>query len=147
MRELRSTVFELHPHVLDEAGLEAAVRQVAETAARRAGFELTLELDPLPSHRELDRLMFSVVRELLTNVTKHAQAQHVTVALHDLDGERVLTVRDDGRGFDTSVLAKRLAQGHIGIASQRVRVESAGGSLDVEPAPGGGTIAIARVPV
>jgi two-component system, NarL family, sensor kinase len=147
VRELRSTIFELHPHVLDEAGLEAAVRQVAETAARRAGFELTLELDQLPAHADLDRLMFSVARELLTNVTKHAQARHVTVRLHDSGGARLLMVRDDGKGFDTSALAKRLAQGHIGLASQRVRVESAGGTLEVERGPGGGTVATARVPI
>jgi two-component system NarL family sensor kinase len=147
VRELRSTTFELHPHVLDEAGLDAAVRQVAETAARRAGLEVTLELDQLPARADLDRLMFSVARELLINVTKHAGARHVAVTLHDIDGARVLTVRDDGKGFDTSVLAKRLAQGHIGLASQRVRVESAGGTLDVEPGPEGGTVATARVPV
>ena len=47
--QLRSAIFELHPHVLDEAGLEAALRQIAETAAHRAGLELTLELDMLPA--------------------------------------------------------------------------------------------------
>ncbi len=145
VRELRAAIFELHPHVLDEAGLEAAVRQVAEVAARRAGFELTLELDDLPP-RASDRLLFSVARELLTNVVKHAEAHRVTVTLRDVDGERALSVRDDGTGFDGAVLAQRLAQGHIGLASQRVRLESAGGGLEIEPAPGGGTLASARVP-
>jgi two-component system NarL family sensor kinase len=147
VRELRSAIFELHPHVLEEAGLEAAVRQVAETTARRGGLGLTLELDPLPARAELDRMLFSVARELLTNVVKHAHAHHVTVTLHELAGERALSVSDDGDGFDPGVLAERLTHGHIGLASQRVRLESAGGRLDVGPAQGGGTLAVAHVPV
>jgi two-component system NarL family sensor kinase len=146
VRDLRSAIFELHPHVLDEAGLEAALRQVAEVAARRAGFTLELELDPLSARADADRLLFSVARELLTNVVKHAGATQVSVTLRELRGERVLSVRDDGRGLDSGLLAERVSQGHIGLASQRVRLETAGGSLEVAPAPDGGTLAIARLP-
>lgn len=147
VRQLRSAIFELHPHVLEEAGLEAALRQVAEGAARRAGFELTLDLDQLPERRDLDRVLFSVARELLTNVTKHAGARHVTVTLHEEGGERTVAVLDDGSGFDPAVLEERVGQGHIGLASQGIRLETAGGRLEVGPAPGGGTLAVARVPV
>jgi two-component system NarL family sensor kinase len=147
VRELRSAVFELHPHVLEEAGLDAAVRQIAEIAALRGGFDLALELDELPQRMEQDRLLFSVARELLTNVVRHAEASHVTVSLHDSDGERVLAVVDDGRGVDPRVLTERLARGHIGLASQRVRLESAGGQLDLGPRPDGGTSAVARLPL
>jgi two-component system NarL family sensor kinase len=146
VRDLRSAIFELHPHVLDEAGLEAALRQVAEVAARRAGFTLELELDPLSARADADRLLFSVARELLTNIVKHAGATQVSVTLRELRGERVLSVRDDGRGLDSGLLAERVSQGHIGLASQRVRLETAGGSLEVAPAPDGGTLAIARLP-
>ncbi len=146
VRELRSAIFDLHPHVLEEVGLEAAVRQVAEVSAMRAGFELTLDLDDLPRLHDQDRLLYSVARELLSNVVRHADAHHVTVALHDADGERVLTVTDDGQGVDVKVLAERLTHGHIGLASQRVRLESAGGQLEVAPRPHGGTVAAAHIP-
>jgi two-component system, NarL family, sensor kinase len=146
VRELRSTIFELHPHVLEEVGLEAAVRQVAEVSAMRAGFELTLDLADLPRLHDQDRLLFSVARELLSNVVRHAGASHVTVALHDFDGERVLTVTDDGSGVDVKMLAERIIQGHIGLASQRVRLESSGGRLEVVPGPDRGTVASARLP-
>jgi two-component system NarL family sensor kinase len=96
---------------------------------------------------DVDRLLFSVTRELITNVSKHAHARAVTVTLHDEGGARVVTVRDDGSGFDPSVLGTRLSEGHIGLASQRVRLETSGGTLEVARAPGGGTLAIARVPV
>jgi two-component system NarL family sensor kinase len=147
VRELRSAIFELHPHVLEEIGLEAAVRQVAEVSALRGGFELTLDLDDLAHRHDQDRLLYSVARELLSNVVRHAEAHHVTVALHDSDDKRMLTITDDGKGVDVRVLADRVSRGHIGLASQRLRMESAGGRLDVEPAPGGGTIAAAAIPV
>ena len=147
VRQLRSTIFELHPHVLEEAGLEAALRQVANAAARRGDFSVTFEIDPLSARAEQDRLLFSVGRELLTNVAKHARAHRVTVTLHEVGGERVLTVLDGGEGFDPGVLPKRLLEGHVGLASQRVRLESAGGGLELGPASGGGTLAVARLPL
>jgi two-component system, NarL family, sensor kinase len=146
-RQLRSAIFELHPHVLDEAGLEAAVRQVAETAAQRAGLELTLELDRLPAQKELDRMLFSVARELIMNVVKHADATELTVTLRERGGERILTVSDNGSGFDPAVLSQQLARGHVGVASQRMRLETFGGRLELVPRPEGGTRAIARVPI
>lgn len=146
-RQLRSAIFELHPHVLDEAGLEAAVRQVAETAAQRGGLELTLTLDQLPVHEEVDRMLFSVARELITNVVKHAHATKLTVTLREHGGERILTVSDNGSGFDPAVLSQQLARGHVGVASQRMRLETFGGRLELVPRPEGGTRAIARVPL
>lgn len=146
-RQLRSAIFELHPHVLDEAGLEAALRQVAEAGAQRGGLELTLELESLPPLTETDRMLFSVARELITNVVKHAQARHLAVTLHERSGERILTVIDDGTGFDPAVLSEQLARGHVGVASQRMRLERLGGRLDFVRRPGGGTRAVARIPV
>ncbi len=147
VRELRSAIFELHPHVLEEVGLEAALQQVAEVAALRGGFKLSLDLDPLPRRTTQDRLLFSVARELLSNVVRHAHAERVSISLHESDGERVLRVIDDGTGIDVDALAERLGHGHIGLTSQRVRLETAGGSLEIKAGPGGGTLAAARLPV
>jgi two-component system, NarL family, sensor kinase len=57
-----------------------------------------------------------------------------------------LEVRDDGRGFEISELAERLAAGHIGLQSQRERIESFGGRMDISTAPGRGTSVQIRVP-
>lgn len=145
--QLRSAIFELHPYVLDEAGLEAAVRQVAEAGARRASLELALDLQPLPAHTEIDRMLFSVARELITNVVKHAEATRLEVTLHDEGGERILVVSDNGSGFDPAVLSQQLAHGHVGVASQRLRLERFGGRLDFTRRPDGGTRAVARIPL
>jgi two-component system NarL family sensor kinase len=71
----------------------------------------------------------------------------VTLRLHQSDGNIVIAIRDDGRGFDETVLDDRLARGHIGLSSHRARLESVGGALSVESSEGSGTLAQVRVPV
>jgi two-component system NarL family sensor kinase len=143
--QLREAVFELHPYVLEEAGLEAAIRSVAQQAARRADLELRLDLR-YPARHPREQLLFSAVRELLSNVVRHARASRVSVSLADAGGELALVVEDDGEGFPPEKLAERLADGHVGLASQRVRIEAAGGRLDVDSAPGRGTRVAIHVP-
>ena len=70
----------------------------------------------------------------------------MTLRLAESDGELELVVDDDGRGFPVEQLAERLADGHIGLATQRVRVEAAGGRMDVVSAPGAGTQVEIRLP-
>jgi two-component system NarL family sensor kinase len=143
--QLREAVFELHPYVLEEAGLETAVRSVAQQAANRGG--LALELDLRYEQRgPRDQLVFSAARELLTNVVRHAHADRVAVRLVQEDGRLELAVDDDGRGFPPERLAERLANGHVGLASQRVRIEAAGGTMQIASTPGEGTRVAIRLP-
>jgi two-component system NarL family sensor kinase len=146
VRSLREAVFELHPYVLREVGLPAAVQTLAEQAAERTGLELHLDVGG-PPHPARGTLLYGLARELISNVARHAKAHTLTVELHEDDeGWLVLAVQDDGIGFDHEALAGRLAEGHIGLPSQRVRVESAGGTLEFLAPDSGGTRAIARVP-
>jgi two-component system NarL family sensor kinase len=143
--DLREALFELHPYVLEQAGLEAALSAVGNRAARRGRFQLHLDARPVrPSPHE--RLLLSTARELLTNVAKHAGARDVRLSLAEDDGYLVLGVRDDGEGFDETVLAAKLREGHIGIAAHRARVESVGGRLVITSTVGAGTNAEVRVP-
>lgn len=143
--QLREAVFDLHPYVLDEAGLEAALRSIAQQAATRAHFELKLDLQ-YPMRHPQEQLVFSAARELLANVVRHAQATQAALRLVEAAGELELVVEDNGCGFPPDQLADRLADGHIGLATQRVRVEAAGGRLHVVSAPGVGTRVEIRLP-
>jgi two-component system NarL family sensor kinase len=136
--QLRGAVFELHPYVLEEAGLEAAIRSVAGQAAARGGFDLQLDLRCKGKHPQ-EQLVFSAARELLANVVQHAGAAHVTLRLADTSDGLVLAVEDDGRGFPPERLGAQLADGHVGLASQRVRIEAAGGSMEIASRPRKGT--------
>jgi two-component system, NarL family, sensor kinase len=143
--ELREAVFELHPYVLEQSGLEAALRATGQRAARRGGFRVLFDLSCPRGHPQ-EVLLFGAARELLANAAAHAQAANVSVELGVRNGSVQLAVRDDGRGFDVGVLPERIAEGHIGLQSQRERVESAGGELDIRSAPGRGTEVEIRLP-
>ena len=143
--QLREAVFELHPYVLEEAGLKAALRSVAQQASSRAGLDLELDLR-YESRHSREPLLFSAARELLSNVVRHADASRVVVRLVEARSDVELAVEDDGRGFTPEMLAEGLAEGHVGLASQRVRIESAGGSMHVTSAPDQGTRVAIRLP-
>ena len=143
--QLREAVFDLHPYVLEAAGLEAALRSIANEAAARGRLRLRLDLH-CPDRHDGDQLVFSAARELLSNVVRHADASGVAVRLAEANGDLVLVVEDDGRGFPPGLPDERLADGHIGLAAQRVRIESAGGRMELFSAPGDGTRIEVRIP-
>jgi two-component system NarL family sensor kinase len=145
MAQIRGEIFELHPYVLDHAGLSAALRAIAERSAARMGAEITVAVDPAGVGHH-DELIVVLTRELLMNAAKHSGASHVVVTVA-ADHERIeLEVRDDGSGFDPARREAALLDGHLGLASSEQRVRSAGGELIVSSAPGHGTTVQAVLP-
>jgi two-component system, NarL family, sensor kinase len=145
LAQLRGEIFELHPYVLDHAGLPAALRAIADRCAERLGAEITVAVDPAAVSRH-DELIVVIARELLTNAVKHSGARHVVVTVA-ADHERIeLEVRDDGAGFAPERREAALRDGHVGLASSEQRVRSAGGELIVTSAPGAGTVVQAVLP-
>jgi two-component system NarL family sensor kinase len=143
--ELREAVVELHPYVLEQSGLDAALRAAGQRASRRGGFRVRFDLS-YPRRHPQEVLLFGAARELLANAAAHAQAGNVSVELSARDGSVELAVRDDGRGFDLGLLPQRIAEGHIGLQSHRERIESAGGRFEIRTAPGRGTEVEIRLP-
>lgn len=123
---LRQATFELHPAVLEQVGLAAAVQQLATVTAERSGIEIQTDID-YPIRSEIDPVVFGAVRELLSNVVQHSRADSASIMLGITDETCVLHVIDNGVGFDDETMARRLGEGHIGVASHRARVEAAGG--------------------
>jgi two-component system NarL family sensor kinase len=154
-RLLRTTVAELHPAVLERAGLPAALRDLTAATAARGGFAADVDLDGWPAdlRTPIDGLLYRTARELLGNVAKHAHADRVVVGLTRADGAARLTVADDGvgvrgaNGQDGIDLGHRLGEGHIGLASHALRVEAAGGRLTVVPGVPAGTVATVELPL
>jgi two-component system, NarL family, sensor kinase len=140
---LRSKVSQLHPAVLEHSGLLSAVEDLARSTSRddldvrvvAPGWDESLRM---PS----DDLLYSAARELLTNVAKHAHANSVEVRLERDRGWSRLTVEDNGRGIDPRQLASRVAAGHIGLMSQRVRAAAAGGHFRIQPGHPGTTASL-----
>ena len=147
MRELAQ---DLRPPLLDEFGLEASLRWYVEREAKRAGLVCLLGLGPLARRPPpvVETTCFRVTQEALTNVIRHAQARVVAVEISEAQGTLQLIVRDDGQGFDVAAARKRATQGGSqGLLSMQERVALAGGTLEVDSAPGRGTAIRARIPL
>jgi len=145
LAQLRGEIFELHPYVLDHAGLPAALRAIADRCAERLDAHITVAVDPAATGPH-DELVVVLARELLSNASRHSGASRVVLTVA-ADSERIeLEVRDDGVGFDPARRAVALEDGHIGLASSERRVQAVGGELVVESAPGRGTTVRARLP-
>ncbi|WP_433456487.1 sensor histidine kinase (plasmid) [Streptomyces sp. CA-142005] len=139
-RDLREATYQLHPSVLETAGLTAAIMSLAQTAQVRGKLSAECDLSDVPSTHDV--LLFSVARELINNVVRHSGASHLRIKLKETDDHMCLCVTDDGRGFDTAMLRERLSQGHIGLASMRVRVEAAHGSFQFLPVSRGTSVRV-----
>lgn len=138
--QLRSLVLELRPTMLESAGLAQTLRWLAEQHKQRTGIatQVVGHLNDVPS--DLAIACFRAAQEALTNVMRHARAQHVWIELSQTDRGLELAVRDDGVGFDvTKTLDGAASRGHLGLLGMKERVQILGGDLEVHSKPGEGT--------
>jgi PAS domain S-box-containing protein len=142
IRYTRSLTFEISPPVLHELGLAPALEWLAEHLDAKQGLTVRLRaeapVDPLPEAMRV--LLFKSVRELLTNVVKHANAKTATIETTLESGALVIAVADDGVGFDpTTHLHPRGDAGTFGLFSILERVRALGGRLEIDARPGAGS--------
>ncbi|WP_051471054.1 sensor histidine kinase [Patulibacter minatonensis] len=126
---MRDASTDLYDDVVRDAGLAAALGQVAKTAERAGGptVDVAVAADTSSAH---DALVIAAARELLTNVRKHAHASHALVVVERTrDGLLRLVVDDDGIGFDDDARRDAAARGHLGLRSVEDRARRAGGRL------------------
>jgi signal transduction histidine kinase len=135
--ELRDLASGIHPAVLAQRGLDAAIESLASRAPLPVEFETALG-GRLPS--AVETAAYFVVAEALTNVAKYAGASHARVVVHRAGGELVVEVRDDGAGGATLDAGSGLR----GLAD---RVGALDGTLELESEPGAGTLVRARIPL
>jgi two-component system NarL family sensor kinase len=145
-RQLRHEIFALHPLGLKQAGLEAVLDSLAEDTGHRAGFETAVHVSPGAEPSGHHDLIVATVRELLTNVAKHAHARRVEVDLRRKDQTLQLTVTDDGVGIESAQVEMAISAGHIGLAAIGERIRSQGGRLDIDPGTGGGATVRVTIP-
>jgi signal transduction histidine kinase len=147
IRQLRSLLVDIYPPDLHRAGLAAALSDLVAPLESH-GVQARVDLPPgLRLEPESEALMFRTAQEALRNVMAHSQAEHVDVSVI-LDSRRAgLTIADDGRGFSTEQAEAAREHGHLGLRVLRDMARDAGGQLDIESAPGGGTRVWLEVPV
>jgi PAS domain S-box-containing protein len=146
MDTVRRIATDLRPSVLDDLGLVAAVEWQAQEFERSTGIATQLEVQA--GHPELDdrcaTTAFRILQETLTNVTRHAHATRVRIALQVSAEELTLEVRDNGRGISKSDL---LSSTSLGLIGSRERAIACGGKLVIRGIRNQGTIALLRIPL
>ncbi|WP_445168016.1 sensor histidine kinase [Mycolicibacterium sp. Dal123E01] len=145
INQLRSAVSTLHPQVLAQVGLGAALRELVGQYERR--WSVTIDCAVTEVGKPASQaLLYRAARELLANAHKHSRATRLRVELDQVAGALVLRVVDNGVGFDPAVLDHKVAEGHIGLSSLLVGVEAMGGAVQLVDTVGGGTTAVVTVP-
>jgi signal transduction histidine kinase len=144
LQTIRDVSHLLHPAVLDDLGLPAAIDWYLQGFGRRHGIQVELH-HQMSNQRlpgEIETNAYRVVQEALTNVAKHANATSCRVSLSRDDHELRITIEDDGKGFDA---ASRRSTG-LGVIGIRERIAQLGGHLAIDSFPGQGTKVQATIP-
>jgi signal transduction histidine kinase len=141
---LRTLMFELRSDLLDRYGLTGTLRELLGRTEEQFGIAARLDdrlsCEPEP---EVRTNVYRIAQEAITNVRKHARASSINVRLDERDGGVMLTIRDDGAGFDVEAAS---SDEHAGLRFMRERAERAGGCVQITSAGGTGTEVACWIP-
>jgi signal transduction histidine kinase len=145
LEDTRSLSRLLRPPILDDLGLEPALRWLARSIGEASGLDITLDVQPLPPlDGEVQTLLFRVAQEALNNAARHAAAEHVIVRLVAREDMLQLQVADDGQGCEPT---RALQSGGSGLGGMRERLRLYDGRLELHSVPGEGMRVRALVPL
>jgi len=141
--EVHRIIHDLRPTLLDDLGLAAAMQSYADDHLRRQGLHVSLEIEEgLPSHPEIETVIFRIYQELVTNILRHAHADDVSIELYHRDGALVLAVEDDGQGFDPDAKSDG-----AGVTGMRERAALVNGTIRFDSEAGLGTHVMVEIPL
>ena len=138
----RRIIENLRPSALDQLGLTPALEILCQDMAGALGKPVQTALNQVNVDHKAELTLYRIAQESLTNAGKYADCGHIEVRLEQTGSLVRLSVRDDGRGF----MPERVSIGRHGLVGMRVRLESHGGRLLVNSAPGRGTMITAELP-
>jgi signal transduction histidine kinase len=143
LRQLRNMLFDLRPVVLETEGLMPAVQTYTELIKREEQIAIHLNLTE-PAARlpnKMEKALFSIIQEAVANVRKHARAENMWISIVPQGDRLLVTVKDDGRGFDPAEVKKSYStRGSLGLLHIRERAELLGARLTIDSAMGKGTM-------
>jgi signal transduction histidine kinase len=138
----RRIIEDLRPSALGTLGLVATLEILVSETATHSGMKVHSTLAPVSLDENAELMVYRLVQEALTNISKHAKASQVWITLGMVDGQAEVSVRDDGIGFDTTIKPNSA----YGLVGMRFRVEAEGGTLNVVSTKGQGTFVQVRTP-
>ena len=151
IREVRKVTFNLKPTVLGDYGLQAGLNVFIQEIGKLTGIDLQYRtsgsISRLP--QKIENNIFRIIQEAINNAIKYSAADRITVSLKQVESELIITVRDEGRGFDTRIAEARSAnlESGRGFFNMYERTEYVNGNLEIQSEPGQGTTVRLTVPV
>jgi signal transduction histidine kinase len=141
---IRALIRDLHRSPLGAKGLAEALESFTDEVGRDSGVRFHRDVEDIVLPAPIALLVYHIAREGVMNALKHAQASDMWIAVRERDAFIELELKDNGRGFDTSAPGP---EGHFGMAMMKERAQVGGGQLEVESAPGDGTVITVRFPI
>lgn len=141
----RHLAYQLHPPTLEDLGLAASLRDLCEELSNRNGLVVKFAKRQVPDRLPIEVMtcLYRIAQEGLRNTVKHSGAKHAMVRLSSNGAKIVLSIRDDGTGFD---LRSVKGKGGLGLAGMEERVRLANGTMSIQSEPGRGSEIIVEVP-
>ena len=137
VKEVRTISHNLMPSSLTGFGLKAAIKELARNVNASGSLKFTLELsEQLEVTKDEEVVIYRIIQEAVHNIIKHAQATAILLTFENADGDYLLQIKDNGKGFDTTAIKTSTG---IGWKNIFLRVELLNGTIDVTSAPGMGT--------
>jgi signal transduction histidine kinase len=150
IQQVRSVSHLLHPPLLDEIGLDAALSWYSEGLTKRSGIETSIEMEPTDFPRltpSLETMVFRIIQEALTNVFRHSAAKKCWVSVAKKENQVRVTVRDDGKGITEEIAAFHPEKIGVGIGGIRQRIKEVGGVMTLRNAQPQGAILETVIPI
>ncbi len=151
LEDVHRLIYELRPIVLDDLGLEPAIRWYVRNTIEPVGIHTRIKTEGLEERRyppQLETAVFRIVQEALTNIVRYARARNVTITLNHTGNRLKAAVCDDGAGFDVqSVLAGTAGRESFGLMGMQERVLLLGGQINIDSSPGQGSRIDVEFPV
>jgi signal transduction histidine kinase len=145
LAEMREQLFDLYPTALGEKGLVRALAQHCEVLRERYPLAIEFMACPEPAFSMQQReALYYIAREALCNVIRHAGARHVDISLRTENDQVILSIEDDGAGFDPSVFAQDET---VGLRNIEERTKLLGGTFELRSRPGQGTRITVQIPI
>ena len=144
--DIHNLARQLHPSILDDLGLVRAIESECTAFLKREGVNIIFSHENIPNvvGKDVSLALYRIVQEGLRNISKHACANHVDVSLKGFDQDILLSIQDDGIGFDSAEVKGKPG---LGLSSLRERARLIHGDLSIKSQPEKGTVITVRVPL
>lgn len=140
--EMRALLLHLRPSELADKTLTEGLKALIDELQAKISAKISANVADIKADKNIENNIFRMTQELLSNTLRHAKAEHIFISFSETAGTLVLTVKDDGVGFDTSI-GKTASQG---LKNIRERTLSLGGTVTLDSAPGAGTVVKIIIP-